>query len=387
MFEFKIKATKGNARRGEFTTPHGIFETPQFMAVGTVGAVKGIAPWELKALGAGVILGNTYHLMLRPGAATIKKHGGLHGFMKWNGPILTDSGGFQVFSLGDRLTLTNRGGGGVAGIKPAKITEEGVEFYSHLDGSKHFLDAEKSLSIQRDLGADIVMAFDECPAGDAVVTKVKEATERTHRWLKRSVDAWQDRDRQALFGIVQGGSIKALREESAKFINQCDLPGNAIGGVAVGEAKAKFWQAVAWAVPYLDVNKPRYLMGIGEPADMIAAVRRGCDMFDCVLPTRLGRHGQVWVGAAAAGARSIKKETLPNGVEFAYGSIDLAAAAHREDLSVIDKDCACPTCQGGFSRSYLRHLIFEHDPLGIRLTTLHNLHFVYRLMDSIKYSI
>lgn len=383
MFDFKISSTKGLARCGIVTTPHGLFETPAFMAVGTVGAVKSVAPWELKQLSTPIILGNTYHLMLRPGEKLIKSHGGLHGFMKWDGPVLTDSGGFQVFSLGERMAESKRSN---KDIKPAIITDNGVTFYSHLDGRKHFIDAFRSVKIQQDLGADIIMAFDECPPGDAPKAYVEKAVERTHRWLEDSIRAWTNRRGQALFGIVQGATYKSLRQASAKFINDCDLPGNAIGGVAVGESREKIWRAVEWSVPHLTAKKPRYLMGVGEPADIIEAVKRGCDMFDCVLPTRLARHGVVWVNTDN-GVTTVKKATLPGGKIFAYGNMNLMLSRYREDENPIDKACGCPTCKAGFSRSYIRHLMSENEVLGLRLTTLHNLHFIYRLMDAIRKSI
>ena len=383
MLKFSIKNTNGLARAGVIETSHGAFETPAFMAVGTVGAVKSAAPWELRALGAPIVLCNTYHLMLRPGEKLIKKQGGLHGFMKWNGPILTDSGGYQVFSLGTRIDGSNRGG---SKMKPAKITDAGVEFYSHLDGAKHHVNASKSIRAQQDLGADIIMAFDECPPGDASASYVAEAVDRTHRWLRESIKSWTNRGRQALFGIVQGAVLKDLREASAKFINGCDLPGNAIGGVAVGESREKIWQAVEWSVPHLDTGKPRYLMGVGEPADIIEAVKRGCDMFDCVLPTRLARHGVVWV-LPSSGIRPTKKNTLPNGGAFTYANVGLMLSKYRSDPGPIDRNCGCPTCQAGFSRGYIRHLLSENEVLGLRLTTLHNLYFIYRLMDALRQSI
>lgn len=383
MFEFKLKAKKGRARRGEFETPHGTIQTPVFMPVGTLGSVKSMAPWELEELGAQIILGNTYHLMLRPGADLIEKAGGLHKWIKWPRPILTDSGGFQVFSLGGRIANTQEGQGR-GELKPAKITDKGVEFYSHLDGSKHFLDAKKSIKVQQQLGADIIMAFDECPPGDAGPDYIQKAVERTHRWLIESKKAWTNRKSQALFGIVQGATHKKLREESAEFVNSLDLPGNAIGGVSVGESRSKVWRAVEWSVPHLDENKPRYLMGVGEPADIIEAVNRGCDMFDCVLPTRLARHGVVWVKGSGVGS---KKAKLPNGKKFSYKNVDLTASKYREDKSVICKTCKCPACLGGFSRSYVGHLLREKEILGVRLTTLHNLYFLESLMAEIRQSI
>lgn len=382
-----------------FSTPHGEIETPVFMPVGTVGAVKSVAPWELKELGAQIILGNTYHLMLRPGEKLINKAGGLQKWTQWNGPMLTDSGGYQVFSLGGRLTqdkidhrckiiqkdsCLRRNDKCKIDIKPAKIGERGVEFFSHIDGTKHFLDAEKSIKIQQDIGADIIMAFDECPPGDADINYIKTAVDRTHMWLDASITAWTNRDTQALFGIVQGATNKELREMSAKYINSKDLPGNAIGGVSVGESRDKVWKAVEWSIPYLDENKPRYLMGVGEPVDIIEAVKRGCDMFDCVLPTRLARHGVVWV---RGGGLMSKKAKMLDGSTFTYTNIDLKKSRFRQDSAPIDRNCTCSACKSGFSRSYISHLIKENEILGIRLTTLHNLHFVFKLMDDIKKSI
>lgn len=371
-----------------FSTPHGDIETPVFMPVGTVGAVKSVAPWELKELGAQIVLGNTYHLMLRPGEKLIKKVGGLQKWTQWNGPMLTDSGGYQVFSLGGRLSSNNikkdREEGSRVKLTPAKITDRGVEFRSHIDGTKHFLDAEKSIKIQQDIGANIIMAFDECPPGDAGIDYVKQAVDRTHKWLDESISAWTNRETQALFGIVQGGTNRHLREASSKYINSKDLPGNAIGGVSVGESRDSVWRAVEWSVPNLDENKPRYLMGVGEPADIINAVNRGCDMFDCVLPTRLARHGVVWV---SGGGLMSKKAKMPDGSTFAYTNIDLKKGRFRQDMAPIDKNCTCPACQSGFSRSYISHLIKENEILGIRLTTLHNLHFIFDLMGRIKRSI
>lgn len=359
------------------------------MPVGTVGAVKTLAPWELKELGAEIILGNAYHLNLRPGDKIIKKNGGLQKWTKWRGPILTDSGGFQVFSLGNKITQLENGKSNQ--IKPAKITEDGVEFYSHLDGSRHYIDAEKSIKIQQDLGADIIMAFDECPPGDAPRNYVVKAVDRTHRWLDRSIKVWSKQRGQALFGIVQGGTDKKLRIASAKYINSKDLPGNAIGGVAVGESRQDMWKAVEWSVPNLDINKPRYLMGVGEPVDIIEAVKRGCDMFDCVLPTRLARHGVVWI--MGKGGKNVKSVVMPDGIKFVYSSLDMRSAKLATEQNVIDKHCDCPACKsytssiagrsacrGGFSRSYLSHLIKENEVLGIRLLTMHNLRFLFKLI-------
>jgi len=381
MFNFKIQSKNGNARTGIFATPHGDIQTPIFMPVGTIGAVKTVAPWELHQLGAEIILGNTYHLMLRPGEKTIGKAGGLQKWTNWNGPMLTDSGGFQVFSLGNRLVKEGSAKSGFADIKPAQITDEGVTFYSHLDGSKYYLDATKSINIQQELGADIIMAFDECPSGSAPLEYIEKAVNRTHRWLDESISAWINRNNQALFGIVQGATNRSLRELSAKYINSKDLPGNAIGGVSVGESRADVWKAVEWSVPHLDPAKPRYLMGVGEPSDIVEAVKRGCDMFDCVLPTRLGRHGVVWV---KGGGLASKKTKMINGDTFSYANIDLRKGRYAKASEPIDLGCQCPACKNQFSRSYLHHLVKEGEILGIRLTTLHNLHFVLDLAKELR---
>lgn len=375
MFKFKIVAQAGLSRSGIISTNHGTIKTPAFMPVGTLATVKSVAPWELGAIGSDIILANTYHLMLRPGGELIKNAGGLHEWACWKKPMLTDSGGYQVFSLGSaRAAVT----------KPAKINEDGVEFYSHLDGSKHVLNAQKSVKIQEQLGADIIMAFDECPPGDASVQYIAQAVERTHRWLRVSKKSWTKRKTQALFGIVQGGTVKALREKSARFIESEDLPGNAIGGVSVGESRARVWKAVEWSTPYLNPQKPRYLMGVGEPSDIIEAVKRGCDMFDCVLPTRLARHGVVWVAGGEGGSRRI---IFPSGQTFLYKRIALTQQRYRTDQKVLDPLCNCPACKGGFSRSYISHLLRENEILGLRLTTLHNLFFIENIMCSLRASI
>jgi queuine tRNA-ribosyltransferase len=357
---------------GVFSTPHGEIETPVFMPVGTVAAVKTMSPDDLKQAGAQIILANTYHLYLRPGDSRIRKLGGLHNFMKWNGPILTDSGGYQVFSLSAKGLER-----GATKIKSAKISERGVKFYSHLDGSEHFLTPESSIKIQENLGSDIVMAFDECPpVGDR--SKVKSAMERTHRWLIRCVRAKKRRD-QALFPICQGGTFKDLRIASAKFINDLDLPGNAIGGVSVGEPKAKIYKVADWCTDILTEGKPRYLMGIGYPEDIVEVVKRGIDMFDCVLPTRLARHRIAWVKSR----RGIRL----GGLGFGYEQIDLSKSKYQSDKQKLDESCDCYTCKTGFSRSYLRHLMSENEPLGIHLMTIHNLRFVFNLVEKIKSSI
>ncbi len=347
MFEFNITAKdpSSEARCGIFNTPHGSFSTPVFMPCGTKGAVKTITPDELKAVGCEIILGNTFHLMLRPGGELISKMGGLHKWISWYRPMLTDSGGFQVFSLS----------------KIRSINDDGAIFQSPIDGSTHALTPEKSIEIQEQLGADIIMAFDDCPPATADKTYVLESMERTHKWAKRCFEAKKRRD-QALFPIVQGAIYPDLRRESAKFMTQLDAHGFAIGGVAVGEAKPAMWEAVNAAAPILPKEKPRYLMGVGEPADIVQAVGLGMDMFDCVLPTRLARHGSFWTNT---GRKDIEKN---------------ACAALDEPL---EKNCGCLAC-AHFSKIYLHHLMREKEILGHRLLTIHNLYFLIDLMRKIR---
>jgi len=377
MFEYKIlaKSKISKARIGVFSTPHGCIETPVFMPVGTVGAVKTMLPAELHDLGAQIILANTYHLHLRPSELLIKKAGGLHRFINYNGPILTDSGGFQVFSLGER-SLKEKS---LKHLKPAEITEDGVVFYSHLDGSKHFISPEKSIEIQEALGADIIMAFDDCSPADLDKQSLEESVGRTHRWLERSIGA-KTRNDQALFPICQGGTDLKLREKSANYIQKFDTPGYAIGGVAVGESKEKIYSVSKFCSDLLDKNKPRYLMGIGYPEDITNIVRHGIDMFDCVLPTRLARHGVVWVKTSRGGVDL-------GGVGYEYKQVDLTKSAQKEDFGAIDEKCDCYTCRNKFSVSYIRHLIQEKEPLGIHLTTIHNLRFTVKLVEDIREAI
>lgn len=318
------------------------------MPCGTKGAVKTLTPDELKATGCEIILGNTYHLMLRPGGDFLEKRGGLHRWMRWDGPMLTDSGGFQVFSL----------------AKLRKITDEGVSFQSHIDGATYMLTPERSIKIQEQIGADIIMAFDECPPGDSDESYVKNSLRRTHDWAQRCISA-KTRQDQALFPIVQGGIFTHLRKESAKFISQLNTPGIAIGGVAVGEPKPYMTQVLETVTPLLPKNKPRYLMGIGEPVDIVESVLRGIDMFDCVAPTRLARHGNFWTD---------------------FGRIDIMRSAHLESSEPLENGCGCYTC-AHFERSYLRHLMIEKEILGHRLLTIHNLFFLQNLMRRIRSSI
>jgi queuine tRNA-ribosyltransferase len=379
MFEYRVtkKSQISKARTGVFSTPHGEIKTPVFMAVGTVGAVKTMTSQDLTDVGSQIILANTYHLYLRPGEKLIKKMDGLHNFMKWNKPILTDSGGFQVFSLG---AGANKNFKVKQAIKPAKISEEGVKFYSHLDGSEHFISPEKSIEIQEALGADIIMAFDDCPPPDIDKRDLDKSVTRTFRWLDRCI-AVKTREDQALFPICQGGTEKALRQESAKKINDLNLYGNAIGGVSVGEQKERIYEVTSWCTDILNENKPRYLMGIGYPEDIAKVVSLGVDMFDCVLPTRLARHGTVWVKSHAKGAKKL------HGLDFGYLEIDISKSTHRENLGPIDSTCDCATCKSGLSIAYLRHLISEREPLGIHLLTVHNLHFVNYLVEQITVAI
>lgn len=336
------------ARLGRAITPHGVIETPVFMPVGTQATVKTMTPHELEDLGAEIILSNTYHLYLRPGSDVVAEAGGLHKFMNWHHPILTDSGGFQVFSLGPLRT----------------ISEEGVEFRSHLDGSKHFISPEKSIAIQMDLGADIIMAFDECASYPADREYVQKSKDLTTRWAKRCQVA-HTREDQALFGIVQGGMYADLRRESALELMELDFPGYGIGGLSVGEPKEIMYEVLEDLIPTMPKDKPRYLMGVGSPDCLVEGVLRGVDMFDCVWPTRIARHGMV-----------ITRQ----------GNLAIRNLPFARDFSPIEADCTCYTCQN-FSRGYIRHLLKANEVLGIRLTTIHNIAFLTRLMKEIRQAI
>lgn len=337
------------ARLGRLHTPHGVIETPIFMPVGTQATVKAMTPEELKEIGSQIILSNTYHLYMRPGHDLIERAGGLHKFMNWDKPILTDSGGFQVFSLGPLR----------------KIKEEGVEFRSHLDGSKHFLSPEKATEIQNALGSDIIMAFDECAPYPADRQYVKNSLERTTRWLERCKAAHKYPEKQALFGIVQGGMYKELREQSAKEITAIDLPGYAIGGLSVGEPKDMMYEVLDYTVPLLPEDKPRYLMGVGSPDDLLEGVLRGIDMFDCVLPTRIARNGTAMTS---------------------QGKVVVRNASYAEDFTSLDPECDCYTCKN-YTKAYLRHLIMCNEILGARLLTIHNLHFLLKMMENVREAI
>jgi queuine tRNA-ribosyltransferase len=344
MFGFDLTTTRGRARLGIVRTPHGEMTTPQFMPVGTQATVKGVPPRDLQAMGAQFVLSNTYHLYLRPGDQLIAERGGLHQFMRWRGPLLTDSGGFQVFSLSQMR----------------KIDDDGVTFKSHLDGSAHRFTPERSIAIQENLGADVIMCFDECPPPDDPAYN-KIALARTHAWAERCRVAHKRPD-QALFGIVQGGIFRELREQSARFITALDFPGYAIGGLAVGESKADMFSVLDWMDDPLPKDKPRYLMGVGEPTDLIRAVARGIDMFDCVLPTRLARHG-------AAFTRD--------------GRINMRNKLHERDDAPLDAECGCYTCTT-FTRAYIRHLMHVGETLGLYLMSVHNLQFLLDLMRDIR---
>jgi len=350
MFDFVLHATEGSARVGSFTTPHGPVETPRFMPVGTLGTVKGVSPDELSDTGSSMILGNTYHLYLRPGAELVQQLGGIHAFMRWDGPILTDSGGFQVFSL--------------ASIN--EIQDDGVVFQSHIDGSKHVFTPESVMEIQRKLGADVMMAFDECPPGGATRAQAVAANERTLRWLVRCRDrfgelaAEDDEPMQTLFPILQGNVYDDLRIAHARSIpSVADWSGYAIGGLSVGEAKDDMWRTLDLLDGEIPRERPRYLMGVGYPDDLLEAISRGCDLFDCVAPTRNARHGTVWTSD---------------------GQINIKASRFREDTGPIDEGCDCYTCTR-FDRAYLRHLKVAGERLGERLLSLHNLRFLLRLSE------
>lgn len=338
------------ARRGIVHTPHGDIDTPVFMPVGTQATVKSITPEELKEeIGAKIILSNTYHLYLRPGSKLIREAGGLHKFMNWDRAILTDSGGFQVFSLGDLRT----------------ISEEGVEFKSHLDGSRHFLSPEKVMEIENDLGSDIMMAFDECCPYPSTYDYTKRSMERTTRWAKRCKEAHHNTEKQSLFGIIQGGFYKDLRKKSTEDLIELDLPGYAIGGISVGEPKEEFLDILRYTTPLMPKDKPRYLMGVGTPDYLIEAAIAGIDMCDCVLPTRIARNGTAltWNGKVV-----VRNQT------------------YEKDWGPLDPECDCYTCKN-YTRAYIRHLVKTKEILGVRLLSLHNLHFLTKLMERVRIEI
>lgn len=338
-----------SARRGRITTKHGTIETPVFMPVGTQATVKAMKPEDVEKTGAEIILGNTYHLLLRPGEDIVKAAGGLHKFMNWKKSILTDSGGFQVFSLG----------------KFRKITEEGVKFKSYIDGSSHFMSPESSIAVQNALGSDIMMAFDECVSYPSEKKYVEQSLQRTTRWLKRCIEAHDNNENQALFGIMQGGMYQDLRKISAEQIVEFDLPGYAIGGLSVGEPKDVFMEVLSGCSEYLPNNKPRYLMGVGTPDYLFEGVECGIDMFDCVLPTRLARHGVAMTS---------------------HGNINIKNAEHTASFEPLDSECDCYACRN-YSRAYIRHLFKSDEILSSMLLSEHNIHFLTRMMANIRKSI
>lgn len=347
-YELIKECKRSRARLGRLHTPHGVIETPVFMPVGTQATVKAMTPEELKEIGAEIILSNTYHLYLRPGAGLIGEAGGLHKFMNWDRPILTDSGGFQVFSLGPLR----------------KISEDGVTFKSHIDGSTHFMSPERATEIQMALGSDIIMAFDECAPYPSTWEYTAAALERTTRWAARCKDT-HSRPDQALFGIVQGGMYKDLRERSARELVEIGFPGYGIGGLSVGEPKPIMYEMLDYTVPCLPADRPRYLMGVGSPDCLIEGVIRGVDMFDCVLPTRIARNGTAMTSA---------------------GRVVIKNADNTRDFRPLDEECSCYTCRN-FTRAYIRHLFKSEEILGLRLTTIHNLHFLTTLMKKVRQAI
>ena len=351
MFDFTLEATAGTARAGRLTTPHGDVQTPAFMPVGTVGSVKGLVMDEVRDVGAEIVLANTYHLYLRPGHEVVERMGGLHAFMRWDGPILTDSGGYQVFSLAD--------------IR--RIRDDGVEFQSHIDGSTHVLTPERVMEIQRSLGADLIMAFDECPPGGCDRATAEAANQRTLQWLKRCRDRFTELGEeravpdQALLPVLQGNVFDDLRVDHARAVRALgDWPAYGIGGLSVGEGKEDMWRTLELLDGELPRDRPRYLMGVGYPDDLLEAISRGCDMFDCVAPTRNARHGTAWTTSE--------------------GQVNLKGSRFREDTGPIDSECDCYTC-ARYDRAYLRHLVVASEWLAPRLISIHNLRFLVRLAE------
>lgn len=349
VYEHIKTCKQTGARLGKVHTPHGSFDTPAFMPVGTLATVKTMSPEELKEIGANIILSNTYHLWLRPGEDIVKEAGGLHSFMNWDGAILTDSGGFQVFSLSDFR----------------EIKEEGVHFRSHLNGEKLFLSPEKAMQIQNDLGSDIMMALDECPPYPAEYGYMKKSVERTSRWAERCIEAHQRPNEQGLFGIVQGGEYEDLRKQSAADLTSMDFAGYAIGGLSVGEPKDVMNRVLDFTTPLLPTDKPRYLMGVGSPDSLIDGAIRGIDMFDCVLPTRIARNGTCMTS---------------------LGRLVVRNAKFARDFSPIDPNCDCHVCKN-YTRAYIRHLVKANETFGFRLTTYHNLYFLVKLMEQVREAI
>ncbi len=354
MFDYTLDATDGAARAGTFTTPHGAVRTPAFMPVGTLGTVKGLIMEEVEELGAQVVLANTYHLYLRPGHERVRRLGGLHEFMRWDGPILTDSGGYQVFSLAD--------------IRD--VTDEGVTFQSHIDGSEHLFTPESVMEVERALGADIIMALDECPPGGADRVVAEEANRRTLRWLERCRDRFRELEdeggvpRQTLFPVLQGNVYDDLRRDHARAVQEVgDWAGYGIGGLSVGEDKEDMWRTLEVLDPELPDDRPRYLMGVGYPDDLLESIHRGCELFDCVAPTRNARHGTAWT--------------------MDQGQVNLKAARYKDDRRPMDTTCDCYACSR-YDRAYIRHLVVANEWLHVRLLSIHNLRFLTRLADEAR---
>lgn len=345
-YELIKQCKQSGARLGILHTPHGDIETPIFMPVGTQATVKAMTPEELKEIGSQIILSNTYHLYMRPGEKLVERAGGLHKFMNWDKPILTDSGGFQVFSLSD---LRN-------------ITEEGVTFKSHIDGSKHFISPEKAIQIENALGADIIMCFDECLPHPCDYDYAKQSLHRTIRWAERCKETHKNTEKQALFGIIQGGMYKDLRQESVMEMTKLDFPGYSVGGLSIGEPKPLMYEVLDYTTPLMPEDKPRYLMGVGSPDCLVEGVIRGIDMFDCVLPTRIARNGTVFTSK---------------------GKVVIRNAEYAEDFRPLDDECDCYACKN-YSRAYIRHLFKAKEILGARLATIHNLRFLLHLMEQIR---
>lgn len=368
MLKIKIKSKKSNARTGILKTAHGDIQTPFFMPIATKGAVKNLSADDMKELQAEILLLNTYHLMLRPGEQLIKKAGGLHNLIRWNGPILTDSGGFQVFSLAG---TKNRSGSNLI-----TITDDGVEFKSYLDGSKHFLTPEKCVKIQSNFGVDIIMCLDQCVSNPCSHENAKAAVELTTAWAKRCKKTHKEAKRSLLFGIIQGSTYKDLRLQSAKELVAVGFDGYAIGGLAVGEENKEMYKVLKYLCPVLPTEQPRYLMGVGYPENIIEAVKNGIDMFDCVIPTREARHGRLY-----------RFKTNGKKNWQSYEILNLKNSRFKNDFKIIDSECGCVTCKNGYTKAYLKHLFSVKENLAERLATIHNLYFYLELMRRIRQAI
>jgi queuine tRNA-ribosyltransferase len=392
MFKIKQKSKKTAARTGVLQTNHGEIKTPFFMPIATKGAVKNLSAGDMKDLEAQILLSNTYHLMLRPGVELIKKSGGLHKFMRWDRPILTDSGGFQVFSLANPIRIKSESDTNLTRIYSesstspnnhsslVKLSEEGVEFKSYIDGSTHFLTPEKCIEMQSDFGVDIAMCLDQCVPNPCDYDKAKKAMGLTSRWAQRCKDSRLKIENSKLFAIVQGSVYKDLRLQSAKDLIKIGFDGYAIGGLAVGESSAEMYKVLDYLCPELPEDKPRYLMGVGTPENIVEAVKRGVDMFDCVIPTREARHGRIYkFNSPAERGWGVK-------VNF-YKVLNIHNEQFKEDFSVVDEECDCATCQGGYTKAYLRHLFSVNENLAQRLATIHNLYFYLDLMRKIRHNI